>query len=68
MRAPANLRRRPVGDDKNWWTTLPGVLTALATLITAITGLYLALARKPDPCKDLPFDRRPVSCLGDERK
>ena len=29
------------GASRNWFTTLPGILTASATLITAITGLYL---------------------------
>lgn len=28
---------------QSWWQTLPGVLTALATIITAITGLIVAL-------------------------
>ncbi len=36
-----------VADDAeqkgSFWTSLPGVLTALATLITACTGLYLAI-------------------------
>ena len=45
---------------KNWWVTLPGLITALATLIGAITTLYLAISphdTKPDPCKssDPPF-------------
>ena len=30
-------------DDKSFWTTLPGVLTAIATLLTAIGGLIAAL-------------------------
>ena len=30
-------------EKKNWLLTLPGMLTALATLITALTGLYLAI-------------------------
>lgn len=38
----------------NFWTTLPGILTGLAALITALTGLYLALqqnggAKPPTP-------------------
>ena len=51
-------------QTKSWWSTLPGILTAVAALITAITGLYLAIGPKPDPCKTLPFDERPISCLG----
>jgi hypothetical protein len=30
-------------ENKNWWTTLPGIITALATLITAIGGLLVIL-------------------------
>jgi hypothetical protein len=30
-------------QSQSWWLTLPGILTALGTLITAITGLYLAV-------------------------
>lgn len=51
-------------EKKNWLLTLPGMLTALATLITALTGLYLAIKtnQNPDPCK-LPFDQQPITCL-----
>jgi hypothetical protein len=27
----------------NWWQTVPGILTGLAAIITAVTGLFLAL-------------------------
>ena len=73
-------------EPKSWIATIPGILTALATLIGAITALYIALAthsrsgttnpprdgttqapdpppKKTDPCKDLPVDQRPISCL-----
>lgn len=30
-------------ESKSWWQTLPGVLTAVAALITAITGLLVAI-------------------------
>ena len=30
-------------DSKSWWQTLPGVLTAVAAVITAITGLLVAV-------------------------
>jgi hypothetical protein len=28
--------------DRSWWTTLPGMLTGLAALLTAVTGLVAA--------------------------
>ena len=30
-----------------WWQTVPGVLTAAAAVITAVTGLILALYQSP---------------------
>src|SRR5215469_4683438 len=30
-------------DSKSWWQTLPGLLTALAAVITAVTGLLVAV-------------------------
>src|SRR5215216_2060905 len=48
------------GEKKSFWTTLPGVLTALATLITAIVGMIVALnttfglfSSKPTPSPNL---------------
>jgi len=32
-------------DSKSWWQTMPGILTGLAAIITAVTGLMLALNR-----------------------
>src|SRR5215472_632934 len=29
-------------NDSNWWPTLPGLLTGLAAIITAVTGLIVA--------------------------
>jgi hypothetical protein len=29
--------------DQNWWKTLPGILTAVATFITAVGGFFVAL-------------------------
>jgi hypothetical protein len=29
--------------DKSWWQTLPGILTAIAAILTALTGLFVAL-------------------------
>ena len=36
-----------MADDKptNWWATLPGLLTAAAAVITAVTGLLLGLGQ-----------------------
>ncbi|MDQ0850523.1 hypothetical protein QFZ65_002461 [Arthrobacter sp. B3I9] len=36
-----------MADEKptNWWATLPGVLTAVAAVITAVTGLLLGLGQ-----------------------
>jgi len=36
-----NLFMEP--NSKNWWSTLPGVITAIAGTLTAITGLIIAL-------------------------
>jgi hypothetical protein len=47
----------------SWWQTLPGVLTAVAALITAIAGLLAVLVqtgvlyRRGDPPPHLPSDR-----------
>jgi len=30
-------------DGKNFWTTVPGIITGLAAIVTAITGLIVAL-------------------------
>jgi len=30
-------------DDKNFWTTVPGIITGLAAIVTAVTGLIVAL-------------------------
>ncbi|MCI5227011.1 MAG: hypothetical protein D3918_10240 [Candidatus Electrothrix sp. AX2] len=32
-----------MNKEQSFWTTLPGILTGIAALITAMTGLYLAL-------------------------
>ncbi len=33
----------PASESKTWWQTLPGLLTAAAGIVTAITGLLLAV-------------------------
>jgi hypothetical protein len=40
--------RKPV----SWWQTLPGVLTALAAVITAVTGLVIAVRSNDDSPRD----------------
>lgn len=62
-------------DGRSWWATLPGLLTALAAVITALTGAYVAFTKTtdaqdkpPDPCKTLPFEQRPISCLDKEKQ
>lgn len=34
----------PDGRAPSWWTTLPGVLTAVAAVITALTGLFVSVS------------------------
>ena len=38
----ANHSTQDKGESGSWWYTLPGVLTAIAALLTAITGLIVA--------------------------
>lgn len=44
--------------DRSWWTTLPGVLTGLAALLTALTGLLAVVVTfvqgRPAPIPDAP--------------
>jgi hypothetical protein len=37
------MSRDPKPESKGWWQTLPGLLTAAAAIITAVTGLLVAL-------------------------
>jgi hypothetical protein len=43
------------GDRGSFWTTLPGVLTSTATLITALVGLYVAVTPKQQPTTTGPL-------------
>lgn len=36
---------------KSFWTTLPGILTGIATIISAVTGLYIAIQKSPESTK-----------------
>jgi hypothetical protein len=50
--------------QKNWWTTLPGVLTALGTLLAAITGfltIVLPMVFPPNPVG--PTKPEKLSCV-----
>ena len=59
------------GKTGSWWGTLPGVLTALAAVITAITGLVVALRPSDAPVREAdtrsavaveqPDERAPLS-------
>ena len=37
------MSRDPESESKGWWQTLPGLLTAAAATITAVTGLLVAV-------------------------
>jgi hypothetical protein len=37
------MPKRDKPESTNWWTTLPGVITALATFLGAVTALIVAL-------------------------
>jgi hypothetical protein len=58
--------RGPETKPTSWWQTLPGILTAIAAVITALTGLIVALNRVRSP--DVPRDARTVDAApGDAR-
>lgn len=37
------MTEQPTPEKFSWWQTIPGILTASATVITAVTGLLIAL-------------------------
>ncbi|QSJ16152.1 hypothetical protein JYQ62_31050 [Nostoc sp. UHCC 0702] len=41
-------------ETNNFWKTLPGILTALTALITAIGGIFLATKTPPLPPTPTP--------------
>lgn len=49
-----------MADDKprSFWNTLPGVLSGLAALLTALTGIYVAVDRTRD--RDVSAARAPI--------
>ena len=44
----------PRTEVKSWWQTLPGVLTAFAAVITAVTGLIVAVRPFRSPAESRP--------------
>jgi hypothetical protein len=38
--------------SESWWTTLPGILTGVAAVITAVTGLIIAFNRMTPPAAE----------------
>jgi len=54
-----------MAEKKSFWTTLPGILTGIAAVITAATGLYLALATRN---KDLNQTSYPKSIQSTQRR
>lgn len=47
-------------DGKGFWSSLPGVLTGVAGVIAAITGLYLAF-KPASPINPAPAEHEPVT-------
>lgn len=43
-----------------FWSTLPGILTGIAAIITAATGLYIAINNNPHDSKPDTLDGNPV--------
>ena len=54
------MSRDPESESKGWWQTLPGLLTAAAGIITALTGLLVAVHQTGF------FDRSPQPSLRHE--
>ena len=51
-----------VGNKQSFWTTIPGILTGVAALVTAATGLWIAIAphEHPGEAKHAPLAAPPV--------
>jgi len=47
-------------DAKNFWTSLPGILTGLAAVVTSVTGLFLAINGGLKPAEE----KAPVAAIG----
>jgi hypothetical protein len=48
------MAETPRIEAKSWWQTLPGVLTAFAAVITAVTGLIVAVRPFRSPAESRP--------------
>ena len=61
------MSRDPESESKGWWQTLPGLLTAAAGIITALTGLLVAVHqtgffdRSPQPVSQARSEPRPAA-------
>jgi|SRR5579871_1956817 len=60
------MSRDPESESKGWWRTLPGLLTAAAGIITALTGLLVAVHqtgffdRSPQPVSETRSEPHPT--------
>jgi hypothetical protein len=55
-------------EPKGWWHTLPGILTAVAAVLTAVTGLLVAIrnmdpSRAPTPAQATPAALAPQAAV-----
>jgi hypothetical protein len=48
------MAETPNAEVKSWWQTLPGILTAFAAAITAVTGLIVAVRPARSPAESRP--------------
>lgn len=49
-------------EQKAFWTSLPGIFTGLATVVTAVTGLYIAVGKQnPAPPREQPVAQAEVA-------
>lgn len=55
-----------MSENKPWWKTIPAILAGLATLITAITGLVIAINSNEQP--ESILDPNPVVEIEEVRK
>jgi len=48
------MAETPHTEAKSWWQTLPGLMTAFAAVITAVTGLVIAVRSSGSPAGSRP--------------